>query len=1180
MAQKMTIDGNTAAAHIAYAMSEVAAIYPITPSSPMAENADEWATADRKNIFGQKLRIAEMQSEAGAAGAVHGALAAGALTTTFTASQGLLLMIPNMYKIAGELTPCVFHVSARALAYHALNIFGDHGDVMSCRQTGFAMLASNSVQEVMDLALVAHLATLKAKVPFLHFFDGFRTSHEVSKIEMIDYADIKNVVDEKYMPYIREFKSRALNPEHPVQKGTAQNPDIYFQNREACNKYYEAVPAIVEEAMEDVKKITGREYKLYQYYGAPDATDVIVLMGSGAEAVEETVDYLNAAGKKVGLLKVRLYRPFAAAKFAEALPKSVKNVTVLDRVKECGSMGEPLYLDVVAALSETGRNVKILSGRYGLGSKEFNPSMINAVYENMQAKAPKNHFAVGIVDDLTGNYLPVTKKIDAAPAGAISCKFYGLGSDGTVGSNKNSIKIIGNNTEKYAQAYFSYDSKKSGGITVSHLRFGDKPIKSSYLIDQADFVACHNPSYVTKYDMVSDLKEGGVFLLNSPWTEEEMDKELPASMKNIIAKKHIKFYNIDAIDIVEKIGLGNRISTAMQACFFKLSGVIPYEDAEKYMKEMAYKSFKRKGDAVVQMNYAAIDNAVGAIKEIKYDAKKWASTTEGAKKVTYTEDPYFKAFISPVLDQKGDELPVSAFVGHEDGTVPTGTTKYEKRGIAVNVPCWNKDACLQCNQCSLVCPHAAIRPAVQKSFDGAPETFDAADAKGLLNGKGYKFRMQVSPLDCTGCGSCANTCPAKAKGALVMKPLAEALERGEKENWDYAASLPETDAPVARDTLIGSQLNKPLFEFSGACAGCGETPYVKLVTQLFGDRMIVANATGCSSIYGGSAPTCPYTTNDKGHGPAWANSLFEDNAEFGFGMNLAYEQRRALIAQQLTELKGVWGDYAEGNAAIDKWIASMNDGEASKAASAELVKVLEACSGCGCAADKLVKDILAEKDCFVKKSVWMFGGDGWAYDIGYGGLDHVLAQGEDVNVLVLDTEVYSNTGGQASKSSPTGAVAKFAAGGKITKKKDLGKMAMSYGYVYVAQIALGANMNQTVKAIKEAENYHGPSLIIAYAPCINHGINMSNSIGEEKKAVDAGYWQLYRYNPALKEAGKNPFVLDSKQPKEGDYRAFLMGENRYAQLSKSKPEVAEKLFELNEEQAMERYADYKKMSEE
>ena len=795
MAQKMTIDGNTAAAHIAYAMSEVAAIYPITPSSPMAENADEWATADRKNIFGQKLRIAEMQSEAGAAGAVHGALAAGALTTTFTASQGLLLMIPNMYKIAGELTPCVFHVSARALAYHALNIFGDHGDVMSCRQTGFAMLASNSVQEVMDLALVAHLATLKAKVPFLHFFDGFRTSHEVSKIEMIDYADIKKVVDEKYMPYIREFKSRALNTEHPVTTGNAKNPDICFQDREAGNKYYEAVPAIVEEAMEDVKKITGREYKPYQYYGAPDATDIIVLMGSGAEAVEETVDYLCAAGKKVGLVKVRLYRPFAAAKFAEAIPATVKNITVLDRVKECGSMGEPLYLDVVAALAETGRSAKILSGRYGLGSKEFNPSMINAVYENMNAKAPKNHFAVGIVDDVTGNYLPVTKKIDAAPAGAISCKFYGLGSDGTVGSNKNSIKIIGNNTEKYAQAYFSYDSKKSGGITVSHLRFGDKPIKSSYLIDQADFVACHNPSYVTKYDMVSDLKEGGTFLLNSPWTEEEMDKELPASMKNIIAKKHIKFYNIDAIDIVEKIGLGNRISTAMQACFFKLSGVIPYEDAEKYMKEMAYKSFKRKGDAVVQMNYAAIDNAVGAIKEIKYDEKKWATTTEGAEKVTYTEDPYFKAFISPVLDQKGDELPVSAFTGHEDGTVPTGTTKYEKRGIAVNVPCWNKDACLQCNQCSLVCPHAAIRPAVQKSFDGAPETFDAADAKGLLNGKGYKFRMQVSPLDCTGCGSCANTLPPEPHRQLLLTRPPETHPRVDDHIRATASSSPTTAAP-------------------------------------------------------------------------------------------------------------------------------------------------------------------------------------------------------------------------------------------------------------------------------------------------------------------------------------------------------------------------------------------------
>ena len=1178
MAQKMTIDGNTAAAHVAYALSEVAAIYPITPSSHMAENADEWATADRKNIFGQKLRIAEMQSEAGAAGAVHGSLAAGALTTTFTASQGLLLMIPNMYKIAGELTPCVFHVSARALAYHALNIFGDHSDVMACRQTGFAMLASNSVQEVMDLALVSHLATLKAKVPFLHFFDGFRTSHEVSKIEMIDYADIKDTVTAKYMPYIRDFKSRALNPEHPVQKGTAQNPDIYFQNREACNSYYEAVPAIVEEAMEDVKKITGREYKLYQYYGAKNATDVIVIMGSGAEAVEETVDYINAAGGKVGLLKVRLYRPFSATKFVEALPKSVKNITVLDRVKECGSQGEPLYLDVVAALAELGRKADVLCGRYGLGSKEFNPSMINAIYKNMKASHPKNHFAVGIVDDVTGNSLDITEKIDAAPKGAISCKFYGLGSDGTVGSNKNSIKIIGNYTEKYAQAYFAYDSKKSGGITVSHLRFGDTPIKSSYLIDQADFVACHNPSYVTKYDMVSDLKDGGIFLLNSPWSAEEMDKMLPASMKNAIAKKRIKFYNIDAIKIVEEIGLGNRISTAMQACFFKLSGVIPYADAEKYMKEMVVKSFKKKGEKVVNMNFAAIDNAVGAITEIKYDAAAWATTAEGAKKVTYTEDPYFKNFISPVLDQVGDSLPVSAFKGHEDGTVPTGTTQYEKRGIAVTVPCWNKEACLQCNQCSLVCPHAVIRPMVQKEFAGAPDTFNAADSKGLI--KGYKFRMQVSPLDCTGCGSCANTCPAKAKGALVMKPLAEALAAGEKENWDYAVKLPASDAPIARDTLIGSQLNKPLFEFSGACAGCGETPYVKLVTQLFGDRMVVANATGCSSIYGGSAPTCPYTTNDNGHGPAWANSLFEDNAEFGYGINLAYAQRRVKIADDMqAAIEAGVSDKAK--ALFTAWLDTYKDVAkntvASEAVKAEIDAL--AASESDAAIKYLLEDIAANKDCLIKKSVWIFGGDGWAYDIGYGGLDHVLAMGEDVNVLVLDTEVYSNTGGQASKSSPTGAVAKFAAGGKITKKKDLGKMAMSYGYVYVAQIAMGANMNQTVKAIKEAENYDGPSLVIAYAPCINHGINMSGSIAEEKKAVDAGYWQLYRFNPELKEQGKNPFVLDSKEPK-GGYQEFLMGENRYAQLSKAKPEVAAKLFELNEQQAKERYESYKKLAEE
>ena len=1173
MGKKMTIDGNTAAAHVAYALSEVAAIYPITPSSPMAENADEWANAGTKNIFGQTLKIAEMQSEAGAAGAVHGSLSAGALTTTFTASQGLLLMIPNMYKIAGELTPAVFHVSARALAYHALNIFGDHSDVMACRQTGFAMLCSNSVQEVMDLALVAHLATLKSRVPFLHFFDGFRTSHEVSKVEMIDYADIKKVVDEKYMPYIKEFKARALNPEHPTQRGTAQNPDIYFQGREAGNKYYDAVPAIVEEAMDDVFKITGRRYSLYEYYGAKDAKEVIVLMGSGAETVEETVDYLNANGGKTGVLKVRLYRPFDVAKFAAAIPSSVKKITVLDRVKESGSAGEPLYLDVVAALNEAGRKIEVVCGRYGLGSKEFNPSMVNAVFENMNAKKPMSHFSVGINDDVTGRSLPVTEKIDAAPAGAISCKFYGLGSDGTVGSNKNSIKIIGNYTEKYAQAYFAYDSKKSGGITVSHLRFGDKPIKSAYLIDQADFVACHNPSYVVKYDMISDLKDGGVFLLNSPWTVEEMDEKLPASMKNAIAKKHIKFYNVDAIKVVEEIGLGNRISTAMQACFFKLAGVIPYADAEKHMKEFVVKSFSKKGEKVVNMNFAAIDHAVDNIVEVKYDADKWSKTTEGAVAVPTTDDKYFTDFIAPILAQEGDKLPVSAI--EADGCVPTGTTKYEKRGIAVFVPAWDSSKCIQCNQCAFVCPHAAIRPTVQKPevLEGAPATFVTVDSKAA---KGYKYRMQVSALDCTGCGSCANICPAKEK-ALTMIPLDTALANGEAANWDYADKLPDSDAPVKRDTVLGSQLNRPLFEFSGACAGCGETPYVKVVTQMFGDRMIVANATGCSSIYGGSAPTCPYTKNAKGHGPAWANSLFEDNAEFGYGINLAYQARRAALKDKVAALAEAWADYAEGKKACEDWIATMDDA-ASVETSAALLACLTSCDKCGCASDALVKEILEDKDCLVKKSIWMFGGDGWAYDIGYGGLDHVLAMGQDVNVLVLDTEVYSNTGGQASKSSPTGAVAKFAAGGKVTKKKDLGKMAMDYGYVYVAQVSMGANMNQFLKAIKEAEAYHGPSLIIAYAPCINHGINMSNSQIEMKKAVEAGYWQLYRFNPELKAQGKNPFTLDSKAP-TGNYRDFLMGENRYAQLAKAKPQVAEKLFELNEEQAKERFETYQNLAD-
>ena len=1170
MSKKMTIDGNTAAAHIAYALSEVAAIYPITPSSPMAENADEWATAGRKNIFGQNLRLAEMQSEAGAAGAVHGSLCAGALTTTFTASQGLLLMIPNMYKIAGELLPCVFHVSARALAYHALNIFGDHSDVMACRQTGFAMLASNSVQEVMDLALVAHLSSLKSKVPFLHFFDGFRTSHEVSKIDAIDYEDIKKIVD---YDAVNDFRSRALNPEHPILKGTAQNPDIYFQGREAANKYYEAVPAIVEQAMKDVEGITGRKYNLFDYYGAPDAEKVIVIMGSGAEAVEETIDYLCAKGEKVGLLKVRLYRPFVISKFVDALPKTVKYLSVLDRTKESGSLGEPLYLDVVAALSEAGvSGIKVLGGRYGLGSKEFNPSMINAIFTNMSGEN-KNHFTIGIVDDITNSSLTVSKKVDASPKDAIRCKFYGLGSDGTVGSNKNSIKIIGDYTNKYAQAYFAYDSKKSGGLTVSHLRFGDTPIKSSYLIDTADFVACHNPSYVTKYDMVSDLKDNGTFLLNSIWTPEQMDEMLPAEMKRIIARKHIKFYTIDAIKIVSKIGLGNRISTTMQSAFFYLANVMSYAEANKHMKEFVVKSFSKKGEKVVNMNYAAIDDAISGLVEVKYP-ESWADATTGAVVAPVTDDAYFVSFVEPMLAQKGDSFPVSNV--EADGHVPTATTRFEKRGVAVSVPAWDINNCIQCNQCSFVCPHAAIRPvlATEETLANAPESFATKDAVGF---KGFKYRMQVSPLDCTGCGSCANICPAKTK-ALVMTPLEEVLEKGEAANWDYSVKLPATTAEFNQNTVKGSQFKQPLFEFSGACAGCGETPYVKVITQLFGDRMVVANATGCSSIYGGSAPTCPYSKNEKGFGPAWANSLFEDNAEFGFGINLAYDYRRNELKDLIAKLADEFAEYPEGKQACQDWLENMEDAEGSKKASAALLKCIEACKDCGCSADATCKAIYDRKDCLVKKSVWIFGGDGWAYDIGFGGLDHVIAMGEDVNILVLDTEVYSNTGGQASKASPTGAVAKFAAGGKQTKKKDLGKIAMSYGYVYVAQCSMGADKNQFVKAISEAEAYHGPSLIICYAPCINHGINMGKSQTEMKNAVDSGYWQLYRFNPELTAQGKNAFTLDSKEP-TSDYQAFLLGENRYAQLSKSKPEVAAKLFELNEKEAKARYASYKELAE-
>ncbi|MDR1940120.1 MAG: pyruvate:ferredoxin (flavodoxin) oxidoreductase [Clostridiales bacterium] len=1164
MSKKMTIDGNTAASHVAYAFSEVAAIYPITPSSPMAESADEWAAQSRSNLFGTPLKLAELQSEAGAAGAVHGALSAGALTTTFTASQGLLLMIPNMYKISGELLPCVFHVSARALAAHALSIFGDHADVMACRQTGFAMLASNSVQEAMDLALVSHLATLKSKVPFLHFFDGFRTSHEVSKIDAVDYEEMKGLVD---WSDIDDFKSRALNPEHPIQKGTAQNPDIYFQNREGANKYYDAVPEITLKMMDKVFALTGRRYNLYDYYGAPDADRVIILMGSGADACEETVDYLTARGEKVGLVKVRLYRPFAVDAFVAAIPKTAKIITVLDRTKEPGALGEPLYLDVAAAFKEKNVNIPLLAGRYGLGSKEFNPSMINAVYENMTAEK-KNHFTVGIEDDVTFTSLKVTKNINAAPKGAISCKFYGLGSDGTVGANKNSIKIIGDHTPKYAQGYFVYDSKKSGGITISHLRFGDSPIRSSYLIDHADFVACHNPSYVTRYDMLSDAKEGGTFLLNSTFAPNDMDANLPASMKRQIASKKLKFYTIDAQKIAAEIGLGGRVNTIMQAAFFKLSEVIPYAEAEKYMKDAIKKSYGKKGDAIVNMNNAAIDNAVSGIKEVQYPSS-WAEATTGAEPVNIPATDYFNNIVKPIIEQRGDVLPVSAF--NADGSVPTGTTKFEKRGIAVNIPKWIPENCIQCNQCSYVCPHASIRPtlATADELKAKPEGFVTKPATGF---KGYEYRMQVAPYDCTGCGNCANVCPAKTK-ALVMEPL---LTEGpaQNENWNFAAALPETTAEFKKDSVKGSQFAKPLFEFSGACAGCGETPYVKLITQLFGDRMVVANATGCSSIYGGSAPTCPYTVNDKGHGPAWANSLFEDNAEYGFGYNLAFSQRRERLKGLITKLKEQYGDWQEGVAACNAWLEGADDAESSKKASAALLKCIESCKDCGCDADAIQKEIYKDKDCLVKKSIWIFGGDGWAYDIGYGGLDHVLAMGDDVNVLVLDTEVYSNTGGQASKSTPTGSIAKFAAAGKRTKKKDLGMMAMSYGYVYVAQVSMGANMNQLIKAVSEAEAYKGPSLIIAYSPCINQGINMSKSQLEMKRAVESGYWNLYRYNPALADEGKNPFSLDSKDPTES-YQDFIASEIRYNSLAKQNPEVAKVLFEKNQKDAADRLATYK-----
>ncbi len=1168
MSKKM-MDGNTAAAHVAYALSDVAAIFPITPSSPMGEIGDVWAAQGRKNIFGQKLLVSELQSEAGAAGAVHGSLVAGALTTTFTASQGLLLMIPNMYKIAGELLPSVFHVSARALATHALSIFGDHSDVMATRQTGFAMLASDSVQEVMDLALVAHLATLKTRVPFLHFFDGFRTSHEISKVDVIDYEDMAKLVD---MDDVKAFRARAMNPEHPQMRGTAQNPDIFFQAREACNSFYDNIPEVVAEIMEQVSELTGRQYKLFDYFGAPDAEHVLIIMGSGGQAVEETVDYLVAKGEKVGLIKVRLYRPFSTEHFFAVLPETCKTLSVMDRTKEPGSLGEPLYQDICSVLYGKENAPVVLGGRYGLGSKEFTPSMIKAIFDNMKESTPKNHFTVGINDDVTKTSLEVKDKIDTAPAGTKRCMFYGLGSDGTVGANKNSIKIIGDNTDMYAQGYFSYDSKKSGGITISHLRFGKEKIKAPYLITNADFVACHNPSYIGRYDMLSNLNEGGIFLLNSSWSDEELETKLPADVKRTIAEKKLKFYNIDAVKIAKEVGLKTRINVIMQTVFFQISNIIPSEDAIKYIKEAIVKSYGKKGDKIVNMNKAAVDNAISALHKVEYPAT-WADVQDEAAAAQESNLPEFMEKVAnQILSLKGEKLPVSSFT--VDGVFPTATTQYEKRGIAVDVPCWIADNCIQCNQCVLVCPHAAIKPYLAEagSLENAPENYQSKKATGKDND--FLFTIQATPLDCTGCGNCVDVCPSKNK-ALVMKPLDEVVE-AEVANYDFAESLPKVENPYKATSVKGSQFLKPYFEFSGACAGCGETPYVKLASQLFGDRMIIANATGCSSIYGGSAPTCPYTVDEKGHGPAWANSLFEDNAEYGYGMALAVAQRRDKLTDLLTEAKECASE--EFKAVAEGWLANKKDADLSKKYGNEIKSLIDAeISAASCCQDKFV-EIKENTDLLTKPSVWIIGGDGWAYDIGYGGLDHVLASGVDLNVLVLDTEVYSNTGGQSSKATPTAAVAKFAAAGKRVKKKDLGLMAMSYGYVYVASVAMGANQNQLLKAMLEAEKYEGPSLILAYSPCINHGINMGLTQLEEKKAVEAGYWPLYRFNPTLAKEEKNPFALDSKAP-TGNFRDFLLGETRYTILQKQFPEVADGLFEQAEKDAIERLATYKRMAE-
>ena len=1173
--KKISMDGNTAAAHVSYAFTEVASIYPITPSSVMAELTDSWSATGLKNIFGDNVRVMEMQSEAGAAGTVHGSLAAGALTTTYTASQGLLLMIPNMYKIAGELLPCVIHVSARCVASHALNIFGDHSDVYACRQTGFAMLACTNPQEVMDLGAVAHLSTIKGRVPFVNFFDGFRTSHEISKIEAWDYDELKSMIDQDAL---NAFRKRALNPEHPVLRGSAENGDIFFQHREACNKYYDELPAIVEDYMNQVNAKIGTDYKLFNYYGAPDADRVIVAMGSICDVAEEVIDYLNANGEKVGLVKVRLYRPFSAEKLVEAIPATAKKIAVLDRTKEPGSLGEPLYLDVVTALATKGVNAKVVGGRYGLGSKDTPPQSVFAVYENLKADEPMANFTIGIVDDVTNRSLEEKAAPDTAPAGTISCKFWGLGGDGTVGANKNSIKIIGDHTDKFIQAYFQYDSKKTGGVTISHLRFGDKPIKSSYYVTKADFVACHNPSYMIKgYKIVNDVKPGGTFLLNCQWTPEEVEKHLPAEAKKYIAENDIKFYIVNAIDKAREIGMGKRTNTILQSAFFALANIMPIDQAVEYMKAAAKKSYLKKGEAVVEMNYKAIDAGVDAI--VKIDVPdSWKSVTVEAKEnVVNSNRPEMVKFVNEILKpvgmMQGDSLPVSVFADMADGTFPQGSSAFEKRGVAVDVPTWIPENCIQCNQCAFVCPHATIRPFAmsKEEADAAPE----GTKKVQMKGKGceeYTFTMAISPLDCMGCALCVKACPAKEK-ALKMVP--QEAEIAQQASFDYAvATVTKKPTSFSDFTIKGSQFNQPLLEFSGSCAGCAETSYARLITQLFGERMYISNATGCSSIWGGSAPATPYTINrDSGRGPAWGNSLFEDNAEHGLGMFLGQKAiRDRLIA--CVERMSENSKCAEVKDLCTAFLDTKDDGQANGEATEKLIAKLEAID-CDCAERK---EILANKEYLSKKSVWIFGGDGWAYDIGFGGLDHVIASGEDVNIMVFDTEVYSNTGGQASKASRLGQVAQFAAAGKAIGKKNLAEIAMSYGYVYVAQIAMGADMNQTIKALKEAEAYHGPSIIIGYAPCEMHGVKggMSNCQEEMKKAVAAGYWQTFRFNPALKAEGKNPLTVDCKAPTES-YVEFIESETRYSRLKQQFPERAEKLFAAAEEESKARYERLLKM---